>query len=273
MTGDPKVSVLMPAYNAEKYIAEAIESILNQTFKDFELLICDDASIDSTPAIIEEYAKRDGRIRIFHNVKKLFVAGNTNLAIDNSRAELLARMDADDIALPERLEKQYAFMVSHPDTAVVGSWIQIMEEGGRGIGIREYLPDDEGLKRKIFRYSPFAHPSVMCRKKVIQEFGRYSETSFPAEDINLWFRIGTKYKFANLQEVLLRYRFFEKSTSNRKLLLVEKRTLKSRWYAWRTQGYKPNFVDFIYNIGQVLTMYLMPVKWRIRLFEIIRKHL
>ena len=261
----------MPAYNAEKYIGEAIESILNQTFKDFEFIIIDDCSTDTTGNIIDDYAIKDDRIRVFHSGKNLFVAGATNLAIHHSRASILARMDADDIAMLNRLEKQYDFLINNPNVAVIGAWIEIINEKGSVIGIRKYLQDDVNLKKKMFRYSPFAHPVVMYRKDVVQKFGNYKETRAPAEDSRLWFAIGTQYKFANVQEILLKYRFFDNSTSNKKLRLTEMATLKHRWHAWRHQGYKLTFLDFIYNIGQLLTIYLMPVKWRIKLFNIIRK--
>jgi hypothetical protein len=164
-------------------------------------------------------------------------------------------------------------MENNPEIAVVGAWIQIMDENGQEVRVRKYLPDDKGLRGKMFRYSPVAHPVVMYKKKVVQEFGCYLPEYSPAEDLNLWFKIGTKYKFANIQEVLLKYRFFEKSSSNKKLREVEIKTLKMHWHAWRYQGYKPSFSDILYNTCQFLTIYLMPIKWRINFFNIIRKYL
>jgi len=271
-TKAPKISVLMPAYNAEKYIAEAIESILNQTLKDFEFIIVDDCSTDGTLKIIEKYASKDSRIKIIHNTTNLYISKAINAAIEIAKAEIMARMDADDIAMPTRLEKQYKLLMNNPDVAVTGANMQIIDEEGREVCIRKYFANDKDLREKIFRYSPFAHPVVMYRRNVVREFGCYTPAFSPSEDVNLWFRIGTKYKFANVPEVLLRYRFFSDSSSNKKIHQVEIKTLKMRWYAWRHQGYKPNFFDIIYNIGQALTMYLMPVKWRIKVFNFIRRY-
>ncbi len=269
----PKVSVLMPAYNAEKYIGEAIESILNQTFTEFEFIIIDDCSTDNTWKIIQEYAKRDSRIIASHNEKNLYISKSRNLSIDLAKSEFLAIMDADDISMPSRLEKQYAILLNNTDIAAVGAYMEIMDETGKTMLVRKYLKEDHDLKKKMFRYSPIAQPVVMYRKSVVKEFGCYSPVQAPAEDLYLWFRIGTKYKFANIQEVLLKYRFFPDSSSNKKLRAVEMKTLKMRWKAFKKQGYKPSFIDLIYNIAQLSTIYIMPVKIRIKLFVIVRRYL
>jgi glycosyltransferase involved in cell wall biosynthesis len=269
----PKISVLMAAYNAEKYIAEAIESILNQTFKDFELIIVDDCSTDGTRAIIQKYAIQDDRIRAFRNEKNLYISVTTNRALSYARSEIAAKMDADDIALPTRLEKQYELLRNRPDIAVVGAGLEIMNEEGKTMSVRYYKQNDADLRKKMFRYSPIAQPVVMYRKSVVEEFGAYEPVFAPAEDLNLWFRIGTKYKFANMPEVLMRYRFFENSSSNKRLREVEIKTLKIRWFAWRHQGYRPTLGDVFYNIAQAGTIYMMPIRWRLRLFDVVRRYL
>lgn len=269
----PLVSVIMTAYNAEKYIGEAIESILNQTFRQYEFLIIDDCSTDSTGKIIDEYAKRDGRIKAIHNPENLYISKATNLAISLSQCDILAKMDADDIALSRRLERQYDFLQKNSDVAVVGAHMEIIDERGEHICYRRYLPTDAELREKMFRYSPVAQPTVMYRKSAIIAFGCYSPVYAPAEDLNLWFRVGTQYKFANIQEVLLKYRFFSNSSSNKRIRRVELKTIRMRWHAWRKQGYKPNWLDIVYNIGQILTMFLMPSKLRIRLFNVVRRYL
>jgi len=269
----PKISVVMPAYNAEKYIAEAIESILNQTFRDFEFIIIDDASTDNTGKIIAEYAKKDNRIKVFTNEKNLYISKTLNLGLSCAQSEIIARMDADDISLPERLEKQYKKITENNDIAVVGTYIRVINEKGDFLYIRKYPLEDKKLKRNMFKYSPFAHPVVMYRKKVVIEFRGYLPVYSPSEDLNLWFRVGTKYKFATVPEVLFEYRFFSDSHSNRKLKTVEIKTLKMRWYAYRHQGYKPSFFDVIYNIGQASTLFIMPTKMRISLFNFIRRYI
>src|SRR3989344_5781814 len=121
-----KISVLMPAYNARKYIGEAIESILNQTFKDFEFIIINDCSTDKTKKIIEEYANKDARIKLINNATNLGLTKSLNIGLKEARGEYVARLDADDVALPERLEKQYEFMEKNKETTLVGAWAEII---------------------------------------------------------------------------------------------------------------------------------------------------
>jgi len=268
-----KISVLMPVFNGEKYLAEAIESILRQTYRNFDFVIVDDCSTDQTAQILRKYAQQDERVKIFTTPKNLYISGALNFGLERAETDIVARMDADDIALPMRLEKQLAVLNSDRSLAIVGSDIELIDEMGGTLGIRKYPRTDEALKKTMFRYSPFAHPAVMYHKSMIQEFGAYLPVRTPSEDLNLWFRVGTKYKFATVPEVLLRYRYFADSSSNRKLRLVELKTLRIRIHAWLHQGYRPSFLDFAYNIAQATTMYLIPTAWRLRLFNLIRKYI
>lgn len=260
----------MPVYNAEKYLASAIESILRQTYHNFDFVIIDDCSTDASAAIINEYAEKDSRIKAFRTPTNLYISGSLNFGIDRCNTNVIARMDADDIASPERLEKQLALLLSDKQLAIVGSFIELINEDGAIIGERRYPLTDESLKKAMFRHSPFAHPAVMYRKSAVEEFGRYLPVRTPSEDLNLWFRIGTKYEFATVPEILLQYRYFADSSSNKKLRQVEMKTLKMRLFAWRHQGYQPSCFDVIYNLAQFLTMYLMPASWRLKLFNFIR---
>lgn len=266
----PKVSWVMPVYNGEKYLRPALDSILAQTFKNWELVIVNDASTDSTPSICKEYAEKDPRIRTLTNGKNLHIGGSLNKGISAARADLIARMDADDICLPQRLEKQIKVFEENKDIAVVGSYIVLIDEEGKEKGIREYATEDMELKRKILRYSPFAHPTVMFKKSIVEEFGGYDRQKSPSEDIDLWFKIGTKYKFANVAEPLLKYRVFAESHSNKKLRNVEINTLQMRLNAVKNLGYKAKFLDILYNFAEFSTIYFMPAKFRIWLFNFLR---
>ena len=126
----PKVSVVMCVHNGERYLYEALESVLNQTFEDFEFIIVDDASADNTPAILKEYAAQDGRIRLMRNAHNLGLTRSLNKALRLAKGEYIARQDADDISLPQRLEKQVEFLNSNSRTAVVGSWTEVIDEYG-----------------------------------------------------------------------------------------------------------------------------------------------
>ena len=156
----PKISVMMIVYNAEKFIREAIESILNQTFSDFEFIILDDHSTDNSYEIINEYAKRDNRILVLHNEKNLGIAESRTKCIKFAKGKYIAIADADDISIPTRLEKQLKYLEEHKEYGVVGSFLELFDsETGKTIGFRRYHKDDAKLRKRIFIYSPIAQPA------------------------------------------------------------------------------------------------------------------
>lgn len=266
----PLVSVVMPIYNAEKYLTQAIESILSQTLENFELILINDASTDKTLQIIRKYKKRDNRIRIINNKKNLQMAQSLNLAISKAESDLIARMDQDDISFPNRLEVQYDFMNSHPSVAIVGNNIIIINEKNKVIGKRTYPTTSNGLKKILFRYSAFAHPTVMFRKSAFQKVKGYNQEKHPCEDIDLWFRLGKKYEFASIPSFLLKYRVSLVSGSHKNLKNTEIIGLKIKIEAIKKYGYKPVLYDVIYNILQFVTLWFMPFAARIRLYNLLR---
>lgn len=196
------VSVIMPAYNAEKYIAEAINSILNQTFTDFELIIIDDCSIDNTVDIIKKF--KDSRIHFYQNENNLGIAKNLNRALDLAVGNYIARMDSDDISLPERLEKQVKYLEGHPNIAVVGTGIECF---GVCWDKRIFSVSSEQLKVDLLFSSCFAHPTVMMRADIIGKNALHYDPYFSKmEDYDLWCRVAEKHEIASLPEVLLKYR-------------------------------------------------------------------
>jgi len=268
MAKRPLISVVMPAYNAEKYISQAIESILNQSLTNFELLIINDGSTDSTLRIVRSF--RDKRIRVVTNRKNLKIAKSLNKAVRLSKAGLIARMDADDISLPDRLEKQYRLLSERPGVAIVGANMIIVDEDGRRISKREYPSEDGELKRLMFRYSPFGHPVVVFRKKAFMEFGGYDPTKVPCEDIDLWFRLGSRYNFATVPEYLIKYRILKFSTSHSKLRDLELLGFKVKLNAITQYGYRPSFYDVVYNFGQFITLWLTPASMRVWMYNFLR---
>lgn len=199
----PEVTVLMPVYNAEACIREAVESILAQTFHDFECLLINDGSTDSTPAILEEYAHADSRVRIEHNVENLKIAKTLNKGIALAQAPLVARMDSDDVSLPERLELQVSFMRANPDVAVCGTALQVY-----GSDVVLIPPLENGaIRAGLFFESCLYHPSVIYKKSVVHSLG-YQDHAVPAEDYDLWARLAVEpsVRFHNLEQILLRYR-------------------------------------------------------------------
>jgi len=259
----------MPAYNVERYIGEAIESILCQSFRDFELIIVDDCSNDSTLNIIKTYAMRDPRIVYRSNSRRMRISASLNAGVALARGTYIARMDADDIALPERFKKQVGFLESHPEVGIVGGTMLIVNEHNVPIGERRYWTDDATIRKHIFRYSPFCHPSIMVRKSVLERAGLYGEHSRVIEDYELYFRIGMVTRFANLHEPILRYRVRPRSLTNDRQRQVEFSTIETRKKYFRE--YEATFVDRIYNALHFLSMYSVPSKWKYWIFLKIRE--
>lgn len=270
----PLVSVVMPAYNAEEFIASAIESILNQTLRNFELIIVDDFSNDKTSRIIKKYQEKDSRIRVITNEKNLQIANSLNKGVASAKADLIARMDADDESLPKRLELQYHYLNLHPEVAVVGANIFIIDKNGRTFSKREYPEKNIDLKKVMFRYSPFAHPVVMFRKKAFNEFNGYDTSRVPCEDVDLWFKLGSKYKFGTVPEFVLNYRIIQNSgsNSNKKLKALELLGFKIKFDAIRKYGYKPGFYDIIYNFCEFITLWFMPAPLRVWTYNFLRSN-
>ena len=196
----PKVTVLMSAYNDERYLGKAIESVLNQTFKDFEFIIIDDASTDSTKNIILSY--KDPRIRFVENKKNLGLTKSLNKGIKVARGKYIARIDADDTSLPKRLEEQVSFLDKHKEIVVVGSQIQVINMESNKTYILKYNCDPAVIKWAHIFKNQIAHSSSLFRKKVIKEVGCYNERYRYTQDFDLWFRVSRKYKMTSIPKVL-----------------------------------------------------------------------
>ncbi|MEK7719470.1 MAG: glycosyltransferase [Bacteroidota bacterium] len=215
----PRLTVIMPAYNAEKFLEESISSILNQSFPDFELLIGDDGSTDRTLEIIRSLS--DKRIIVIRNEKNLGIPYTLNRLIKASRGEYIARQDSDDISLPKRLEKQVAFLDKSPGIGLCGT--QITWFGSKRKRIRVPL-QDEDIKASMLVFNPICQPTIMFRKSCLTEY--YDQTLEVAEDYALCYELSKETKLANLSDVLLKYRWHENSISRTKENLMDE-TVKS----------------------------------------------
>jgi len=202
----PRVSVLLPVWNGEAFLEQAMESILRQTLSSFELIVIDDGSTDRTAAIAEEFASRDTRVRVLRRLHEGFSA-TLNAGIEAARGEYVARMDADDISLPDRLRKQVAYLDIHPACVAVGAWIEVVDEAGRHIGLKTFAKTHNEISAALLcGSSPMAHPTVVFRRDVVRAAGGYDARRYPSEDLDLWFRLGERGELANLGEALLQHR-------------------------------------------------------------------
>ena len=199
----PKISVIIPAYNAEKFIKEAIDSVLGQTFRDFELIVLNDCSRDRTEEIILSYT--DERIVYHKNEQNMGVAGTLNRGLAAARGEYIARMDADDISLPERFARQAEYLDTHPDVAVLGTNVETFDENGP-VCTGWSATDPKQMKVDLLFSCGLAHPSVMMRREVVQALGGYDLAFEGMEDYDLWCRVAETHGVTTLKEILFRYR-------------------------------------------------------------------
>lgn len=196
----PRITVLMPVYNAERFIREAITSILEQSFKPFEFLIIDDGSTDASADIVESF--RDPRIRFVRNARNMGITPTLNKGIALASCDLIARMDADDISHPQRLQKQFGFMKRNPKCALLSTWARVITEDNRFVRLERY--------RSNFYYYNLTfecwiyHPTIMFRKSSAEAVGMYSMPY--SEDYDFFWKMSTRFQIGNLAEALLDYR-------------------------------------------------------------------
>ena len=202
------ITVLLPVYNGEEFLHGTMQSILNQTYQDFEFLIVDDGSTDSSQAIVRNCD--DPRIRLLVNRERLKLSGALNRGMKEAKGKYIARMDADDIALPDRLQRQFEYMERHPEIGMCGTGIEIFGSVKKRNDI--YPKTVEDIKAYALFDCPFCHPTVMMRKKLFVEHDLWYDGSYyPTEDYELWARSISLFPTMNLDEVLLRYRVHDGS--------------------------------------------------------------
>ena len=247
-----KVSVLMSVYNGERYLREAVESILNQTFTDFEFIIIEDGSTDATPRILRSYS--DSRIVLVDNQENLGLTRSLNEGLVLAQGEYVARMDADDISLPHRLEKQVAFLERHPKVGIVGSACQVVDASGRRQGLNHAPTRDLQIRWVSLLNNPFWHPTVIMRRDVLLRNGlSYDEAFQTAQDYDLWTRMLKCTYGANLIEPLVRYRLCDGITiTHREAQLRNHDTIALR----TIQEELPGFAITFEQVGQLRALFV-----------------
>ncbi len=213
INNEPLVSVIMAACNAEKYIDEAILSIKNQSYRNWELIIVDDKSEDRTSYIIGKYSKDDPRIKTFRNTTREGQALARNKAVMNARGEYLAILDSDDIALPQRLETQVLFLENNKDVAMVGSFVELIDSDSKKLGVKEKACDALGIHFALILQSQFIHSSVTMIKEAFDWAHGYDTDYIYAEDYDLWSRLCDRYTLLNQNQIFTKFRVHEDSVT------------------------------------------------------------
>ncbi len=253
----PSISVLFPVYNCEiPYLRKAIESILSQSFRDFEFLILDDGSTNDLKSVIEEYQKDDPRIVYIREEEHHGLAYGLNKLVALANGKYLARMDADDISVPTRFEIQYEFLKNHPKYGFVGGNMLLMDENDRIYGMRKYPRKPTG--RDFLKFQPYAHPTIMFRKDVLDMDKPYgsAERNFRGEDYQLFMNLtAAGVRGFNLQENLLLYRE-TKGSYKRRTLITQLNEVGIRWKGFKKLGFNP--WHEIYYVVKPIIVWLVP---------------
>ncbi len=251
----PTVTVLMAVYNGQQYLPEAIESILSQSFTDFEFLVIDDGSEDSSPAIIQSYG--DPRICLIRNATNRGLAASLNIGIAAATGRYIARMDADDISLPARLSQQVDFMEAHQNVGVCGTWVEII-----GIDrklVWEYPSDCDTIQARLLFDSPLAHPSTIFNRALMQKSQLFYDSSYPcAQDYELWSRAAGCFALANFPEVLLLHRIHVGQIGQRESSTQQTWASKIRRSQLNRLGLSPTNEEFATHIA--LSMWTWPTE-------------
>ena len=239
MSKSPLISVIMPVYNGEKYISAAIQSILAQTFSDFELIILNDGSTDRTIEIVSSF--HDSRVKVIDNSSNKGIIHSRNHAIHSSKGMYLANLDSDDIALPERFAKQLIFFEKNKEYSVVGSDVQLIDEHAKIIGEIKYSSFNRYIKENLFFYNCFAQSSTMIQKKHLDQLNEIYRNQHPlAEDYDLWVRMVEHNPMTNIQETLTQYRTSSSGISRIKNDDIQLSVKKIHEHLFEKLGIAPN---------------------------------
>jgi glycosyltransferase involved in cell wall biosynthesis len=224
---NPLVSVLLPCFNAESFIESALNSILNQSYINLDIIVIDDCSHDRTFEIASLISEKDKRVRLFKNSSNLKLIKTLNKGIELSKGEYIARMDADDISMPNRIETQIKYMLLNKNVDICGSNLIFISKDGKRLGVSNYPTNDIDIKMNLLFSNPIAHPTVIYKKHIIHKLGKYNEPFNNIEDYELWLRASNKCIFYNIKEPLLQYRLHDNNISlqgqfvSENLILIE----------------------------------------------------
>ena len=262
----------MPVYNGERFIAFAIESILAQTYKHFELFIVNDNSSDATCEIIEAYKKRaPKKIHLIHLKKRQGAFGAMNVAMKYIKGEFIAAMDSDDVSHPQRLQKEVEFMLKNPDAVVVGTFARIIDKNGNIVGKKVFGTSHKEIYSSFFTVHSIVHPSCMIKRRMLPEKDNLYKDEFGvSDDYFTFFTLFHLGKFSNIPEYLLDYRIHSDNSSLQNLKNKFFTTVKIRLLAVKDLGYKPSLVEMLKFFAQIVFVSLVPEKILLKLYFYIK---
>jgi glycosyltransferase involved in cell wall biosynthesis len=259
----PQISMILSTHNNETTIKEAVSSILMQTFRNFEFIIVNDASTDKTLQILKKI--KDRRIKIISNKKRQGLTKSLNFALKVIKTNIIARMDADDIAHPKRLKTQFDYLQKNPKIALCGSWVELIDGNDQKIKVKKFPTSSVEIKSKILKFNPFIHSSIMFKKSIVKRIGAYNNNFRFAQDYEFLLRVASKFLTSNIPRPLLKYRLPSlKSISVKNLKNQEKFALKARLLALTKYNY-PKW-QALFLIKPMIS-YLIPAKIKLSIYK------
>lgn len=259
---NPLVSVIMPVYNAGKFVDEATTSILNQTYKNLELIVIDDGSTDKSREIVNKYAKLDKRVKVITLAKNRGPSYASNVGIKKARGTYIARMDADDMSLPGRIEKQVAYLRKNSDIAMLGGQCKLIDKRGKLTGEKRFPLESGEIVKALFSRNPIQHPACMISlKKLPKRALLHNGKSVLAHDLETVFVASRHGKLANLKDYVLKYRQYPESfslTNPKKTFLA---TLRVRFLAVKKYAHRPTVKGVLTTLAQAVFIFIVPRAW------------
>lgn len=263
---NPKISVIMSVYNGLPYLKAAVRSILNQTHKNFEFIIVDDASNDGTWDYLKSF--RDKRVKLVKNPKNLGLAKSLNIALRQAQGEYIARMDADDVSLPRRFERQIKFLTKNPDIDICGTWVNLIDEAGKIIGEKKYPKRDSEIKKQLVWQLAIIHPTFMAKASFFKQLSGYNPEFDLAEEYELLMRASNNFKMANIGQKLLLWRLHQNRRSRQEMRKMDLVDLKIKLEYLKREGF--TFSGMLAVFKRFILIYTLPYALKIRLAKLLK---
>jgi glycosyltransferase EpsE len=267
----PLISIVMPVRNASLFLMEAVESIRNQTYNNWELIAVDDCSFDDSYEILRRFSKRDKRIKLFRNKKCLGVSATANFALKRAKGNFIARMDADDVSFPDRLEKQLIYLQKNKKVVVIGGQCDLIDGRGIKMGEKVFPIRTKDIKKMIFSSIPLQQPTLMVNCHLLpSDFQWYDSKQKVAEEVDLLFRFFQYGQVHNLKDKVLFYRIHGENTSLKNPKKTFFLTLKTRIKAIFKYGYRPTLQGIFITFMQAILISLLPERLIYPLYAFLR---
>ncbi len=265
----PLVSVLLPVFNGQTYLENAIDSILTQTITNFELIIIDDGSTDQTKQLLDRYQRQDSRIKILTNSHNLGMAASLNKGLALCQGQYIARMDADDISLPARFEKQIHLLQSNPNLVAVGCNVDIINNDGQVTGTKSFPTDSQTCYQTLLNYMPVQPPTLMVRGNIFKKL-TYDVVLSKNDDINIYFKLLRFGGLSNVPQTLFQYRILSNSVTHHNVKKTYFMAFSNRIDGILHQSYRPNFTNLVLFLIETIIVLILPNYLILKLFDLLR---